>query len=145
MRTYEFQETLSYFAQKLHVEPPPATDIESGVAELIVEDVRVFLSKPGPELGVEISITIAALKTPISEELLKELCTSNFLGINTLGCSFSLDATGSILRLHAQISASTPPEQGWEWLERLVFAASKWKERASSWPVVYPVTAGGVA
>jgi hypothetical protein len=139
MAYYTFKEILSYFSEKLN-SFPPKEDIEKGEAELIVDTLHVLLSKGKLEGSLHFSIVLGLLLYPIAEARLKELAISNFLGMNTGGCTLSFDETGISLLLHAHTTCGTSPQENWEWLHRLLSIAREWIKLLALWEEFVPLS-----
>ncbi len=132
MTQYSFKETVNYFSDQLGSQPPEE-DIEDGVVELTLDENRVLLMPADAEGSFRISIDLGMMIGPISKEHLEELNSSNFLGVNTGGCTLALDDEGSTLTLIATTTSGTPPQENWEWLHRIYSIAAQWTEHMSSW------------
>ena len=126
MPRYSFKETLQFFSEKLNA-TPPEEDLEMGEVELIVDQFHVIISKGTQEGSLRMEITLGLMLHPIHEEHLKELVTSNFLGINTGGCTLAFDEEAVALILMKHLTAGTPPQESWEWLHRLLHVAQEWR------------------
>lgn len=132
MPTYSFRETLDYFSAKLKARPPEE-DLEAGEVELVIDRLRVLISKGAVEGSLNMSIILGLMLQPIRESRLKELATSNFLGINTGGCSLAFDESGVALQLRVNITPATSPQENWEWLHRLLHVATEWDKNLLLW------------
>lgn len=139
MPTYSFRETLEYFSDKLEARPPEE-DLEAGEVELVVDLLRVVISKGAVEGSLNMATTLGLMLQPIRESRLKELATSNFLGINTGGCTLSLDETGAALQLRVNITPASSPQENWEWLHRLLHVATEWNKNLLLWEEFVPLT-----
>ncbi len=140
MPAYSFRETLDFFSDKLDSKPPEE-DIEAGEAELFVDQMRVGLSKSSLEGSLKLEMVLGFIVQPIREERLKQLATSNFLGINTAGCTLTLGGSGEVLKLHAYLTSASTPQENWEWLHRLLHVAVEWKRHLIEWDEFIPLNA----
>ncbi len=132
MQNYSFSETISYFGERLNV-IPPKEDIELGTVELVIDELHAFISKGELEGSLKMEIALGLMLHPLRESRLKELATSNFLGINTGGCTFAFDEAGASLLLRANTSPAASPHECWEWLHRLVHVAREWNHSLEMW------------
>ncbi|MCC5831482.1 MAG: type III secretion system chaperone [Chlamydiales bacterium] len=132
MPTYSFRETLDYFADMVKARPAEE-DLEAGEVELVVDRLRVLISKGSIEGGLDMVITLGLILQPIRESRLKELATSNFLGINTGGCTLAFDEAGVALQLRVNITPASSPQENWEWLHRLLHVATEWEKNLLLW------------
>ncbi|MCH9626636.1 MAG: hypothetical protein S4CHLAM2_02620 [Chlamydiales bacterium] len=139
MPAYSFRETLGFFSDKLDSRPPEK-DIDAGEAELLVDQMRVGLSKDSLENSLKMEMVLGFLMQPIREERFKQLATSNFLGINTAGCTLTLGKSGDILKLHVYINSTSTPQESWEWLHRLLHVAVEWKRHLIEWEEFVPLS-----
>jgi hypothetical protein len=139
MTDFSFRETLNFFAAKLSI-PPPEKDIQEGEAELVVDHLNILL-KPGKLAGsLVIQIILGLLLQPIREEKLKELVTSNYLGVNTGGCKLCFNDIGVAIHLLAHTTSGTHPQENWEWLHRLLSIAHEWSHILASWEEFVPLS-----
>lgn len=138
MPLYSFKETVAYFSEKVKAFPP-AQDIESGVVELIIDQYRLLLSKGVIEGSLNMEISLGLMLHSIQENHLLELANSNFLGIDTGGCTFALDSSGKVLRLQVHITAGDSPEECWQWLHRLLYVATEWSKTLIHWEEFVPL------
>ena len=67
------------------------------------------------------------------------LATSNFLGVNTGGCTLALDEAGVSLSLHAYTTSGASPQENWEWLHRLLSVAREWNKELIRWEEFVPL------
>lgn len=137
MMKYSFKDNINYFAEQLSSELPEE-DIKEGVVELMLDNNRVTLTSITDSF--RIAIDLGMLVGPIDLEHLKELTSANFLGVNTGGCTFTLDNEGTTLTLIATTSSATPPKENWDWLHRVYSIAQQWTEQMSSWEEFTPLT-----
>lgn len=140
MPTYSFRETLDYFSEKLKTKPPEE-DLEAEEVELVIDQHHLIVSKGSVEGSLKIETTLGLMLHPVREARLKELATSNFLGINTGGCTLAFDEAGVALHLLANITTSTSPQESWEWLHRLVHVAIEWNKTLATWEEFVPLSA----
>ncbi len=138
MTTFSFQETLNYFCEHLDAELPKGDHEKEGV-ELEINSQNVVMLPTTPQGGASLEILLGLVLRPIPENRLKELMTSNFLGVNTGGCKLSLDEDGVCICLKIETSPSTPPQENWEWLHRLLSIAQSWVKILSSWKEFIPL------
>lgn len=132
MPKYTFQETIDYFSTKME-STPPQEDVEAKTVEILVDHLPIVISESPLEGSLKMEIVLGLLLKPIQEEKLKELTTSNFLGMNTGGCTFSWSHESGILFLRSTTSAGTPPQENWEWLHRMLYIATEWTEQLIQW------------
>jgi hypothetical protein len=140
MANYSFQETLRFFSEKLHASPPEE-DLARGEVELVIDTLHVVLSQGKLEGSLHMQMVLGLLLQPIREERLKELATSNFLGINTGGCKLAFDETGVSLSLHAYTTCGSSPQENWEWLHRLLCVGREWNKVLALWEEFVPLSA----
>jgi hypothetical protein len=139
MANYTFKETLRFFSDKLHASPPEE-DLEGGEVELVIDTLTILLTKGKLEGSLHMQSTLGLFVQPLGEKRLKELATSNFLGVNTGGCKLAFDPSGVILSLHADVTCGTPPQESWEWLHRLLCVAREWNKVLATWDEFIPMT-----
>ncbi len=138
MTNYSFKEIVNYFGEKLKSEAAEE-DIEEGLIELMLDDNHVLL-RPGKQFGsFNISLELGMLTGPIPESHLKELTSSNFMGVNTGGCSLFFDEAGSIISLATTTTPGTSPQENWEWLHRIYSIAQQWTNYMSKWEEFTPL------
>ena len=140
MANYSFKETLEFFSEKLKTRPPQE-DLEKGAVELVLDGIHVVLSQGAIEGGLKIQIVLGLMLKPIREERLKELAASNFLGINTGGCTLALDPAGVSLSLLCHTTCGTIPQENWEWLHRIICVAREWNKVLGLWDEFVPLSA----
>jgi hypothetical protein len=138
MTQYTFQETLALFSEKLGTQPPKE-DLEKGNVELMIDELHVLLSQGSIEGSLRMQIVLGLMLQPIQEARLKELATSNFLGINTGGCALSLDPAGVCLDLQCHATSGTSPQENWEWLHRIICVAREWNKILTLWDEFVPL------
>ncbi len=138
MPNYSFLETIGYFSEKLNTSPPQE-DLDSEEVELVVDNLHLILAKGKLEGSMHIHIVLGLLLQPIREERLKELATSNFLGVDTGGCKLALDEMGVSLCLHSYVTCGANPQENWEWLHRILCAAREWNKILSQWEEFVPL------
>lgn len=139
MPNYSFKETLQFFSEKLHASPPEE-DLEKEEVELVIDTFHVILTKGKVEGCFSMQTVLGLLLQPIREDRLKELATSNFLGINTGGCKLSFDETGVSISLHGLTTCGCSPQENWEWLHRLLSVAREWNKVLALWDEFVPLT-----
>jgi len=139
MPTYSFRETLEFFSEKLKAKPPEE-DLEAGEVELVIDELRMIISKGTTEGSLNMVITLGLMLQPIREARLKELASSNFLGINTGGCTFAFDEAGVSLELRVNLTAASSPQESWEWLHRLLHVATEWNKNLVLWEEFVPLS-----
>lgn len=132
MGLYSFEETLAYFGEKLGG-TASAEAIEEKNVDLLLDANHLTLSEGPFEGSLRMELELGIVMTPLSGEQLNELATSNYLGVNTGGCTLSLDCEGKSLKLSAQTTLATPPYENWEWLHRVMHMAREWSETLSCW------------
>ncbi len=140
MPNYSFKETLAFFSDKLQTSPPEV-DLEKGAVELVIDGFHAVLSQEAIEGCLQMRIVLGLMLKPIREERLKELAASNFLGINTGGCTLALDPTGVSLSLLCHTTCGTIPQENWEWLHRIVCVAREWNKSLGLWDEFVPLNA----
>lgn len=139
MANYSFRETLRYFSEKLQAKPLEV-DLEKGVVELVIDDLHVLLAQEAIEGCFRMRVVLGLMLQPIREEGLKELAVSNFLGINTGGCTLAFDTTGVSLSLVCHTTCGTTPQENWEWLHRIVCVAREWNKVLTLWDEFVPLS-----
>lgn len=132
MTPYSFRDSLNYFSDKLHA-MPSEEDIEAGEVELVIDQQHVIFSQRSIEGGLNMTLALGLILQPLREARLKELVTSNYLGVNTGGCTFSFDETGVSLQLQVNTTPSSSPQENWEWLHRLLHMGKEWTKRFVLW------------
>lgn len=138
MTLFTFQETLSWFGKKIGIKVPEEA-IEKGEVDLILDQVHLTLSKGKEEGSLNMRIVLGLLLQPISENHLQELMTEQFLGVNTGGCSLSLDEQGTSLSLNKSLSIGTEPAEAWEWLHRMLGISFSWYDKLKNWDEFVPL------
>ena len=138
MLKFSFEETVEFLSEKLN-KAPPKEDIEGGEIELVIDKLHVVIAKGRLEGSLHMQIILGLMLHPVREEKLKELATSNFLGIDTGGCTLAFDEAGVALSLHAHTTCPVTPQENWEWLHRVVCVAREWMKVLTEWDefVVY--------
>lgn len=139
MANYSFKETLEFFSEKLNTRPPEA-DLEKGAVELAIDELHVVLSQGSLEGCMQMRVVLGLMLQPVHEQRLKELLSSNFLGINTGGCALAFDTAGVSLSLHCYTSCGTSPQENWEWLHRILCVAREWNKVLSLWDEFVPLS-----
>jgi len=139
MTNYSFKETLTFFSERLG-STPPAEDMEKEEVELVIDTLHIVLTKGKLEGSMHFHAILGLLLHPIREEKLKELATSNFLGINTGGCKLAFDESGISLSLHAYTTCGASPQENWEWLHRLISVAREWNKLLVLWEEFVPLS-----
>lgn len=138
MTIYSYRETIDHFAQQLRAELPSG-DIESDGVDLYLDNTQITLT-PGQIPGELVMQTdIGYFLQELSEDQLVELQSSNFYGINTGGCTLSLDPDGVTLSIKATTSTATSPQENWQWFHRLLSIADAWKETLFHWESFVPL------
>lgn len=132
MPNYTFQETINYFSSKLG-SAPPSEDIEAKTVELSIDNVPIVISQGALKGSLNMEIALGLLLQHPQEEELKDLASSNFLGMNTGGCTLAHDPDNGMLFLRSNLSSGTPPQETWEWLHRMLHIAHVWVNRLLSW------------
>jgi hypothetical protein len=138
MALYSFKETMDFFSEKLQASPPEE-DLERGEVELVIDNLNILLSKGKIEGCMQMQLVLGLMLQPIRDERLKDLATSNFLGINTGGCKLSLDEAGIALSIHAYTTCGCTPQENWEWLHRLICVALEWNKVLALWDEFVPL------
>jgi hypothetical protein len=138
MPTYSFRETLEYFSDKLE-SSPPEEDLEQGEVELVIDQYRIQIFKGAIEGSLTMEITLGLILQPIREGRLRELATSNFLGINTGGCTIAFDESEVALLLRVNLTPASSPQENWEWLHRLLHVAVEWNKNLLLWEEFVPL------
>lgn len=137
MADYSFEETLKHFS-KILKKNPTLEDIKEGKVELTIDAYPIVISR-GKFEGLVMEICLGLMVRPIAESRLKELCASNFLGINTGGCTFVFDEFGVSLSIRCSTSGTTPPQENWEWLHRILYVSREWIKVLSLWQEFVPL------
>lgn len=132
MPSSSFQETLDFFSSRLEISPSHE-DIESGEVELILDGLSLLISKGVLEGSLQIQVFLGFIVHQLREERLKELATSNFLGINTGGCTLAFDPSGATCFLRVNLTAGASPRESWEFLHRIASVAREWQKVLSQW------------
>lgn len=136
MTAYSFRETLNYFSEHLQSQLPQGDLEKEGIEIEINSQIVTVLPAHG---GIQFEVILGLVLRPIPEKRLRELMTSHFVGVDTGGCTFTLDEEGVSLCLKAQTSPSTPPQENWEWLHRLLNVAREWIKLLSQWEEFIPL------
>lgn len=136
MTSYCFKEIIHFFGSKMGSKPPKE-DIEAGEVEIQIDEM--FILAKEVKGGFCLQNNLGLFLSPLSKERLKELCTSNFLGMNTGGCTFTLDEKGHALFLRIGFTKTTPPQECWEWLHRLIYISQEWNKVLRGWPEFIPL------
>jgi hypothetical protein len=139
MANYSFKEILKFFSERLG-SSPPEEDLEKGEAELVIDTLHILISKGMPEGCMHYHVVLGLLLHPIREEKLKELASSNFLGVNTGGCKLAFDKVGVSLSLNAYTTCGASPQENWEWLHRLISVAREWNKVLDLWDEFVPLS-----
>lgn len=139
MANFSFEETLKFFSEKLHA-TPSAPDLEKKEVELVIDTLHVVIAQGKLAGSLHMSIVLGLLVQPIKEARLKDLATSNFLGINTGGCTLAFDEMGVSLCLHGATTGGASPQENWEWLHRLVSVAREWNKVLTLWDEFVPMS-----
>lgn len=138
MAHYTFKEMIHYFAEKLKSEPSEeAFDDES--IELQLDENRVILSQASKPGSFKITLELGFFTGPIEAANLKELTSSNFMGVNTGGCSLYFDEAGTTLSLSTVTTPGTTPQENWEWLHRIYSIAQQWTQHLTKWEGFTPL------
>lgn len=132
MNTEFFKELLTEFASRLKTTPPSQEDINTGEVELNVEGSRILFT-PNNLGGLVMTLPLGLFLHPVKEEHLSLLLQSNFLGVDTGGCTLALDASGVLLLLKIMTTKTTSLQENWEWLHRLFNVASAWAKALRDW------------
>ncbi len=136
MTNYSFKEILQFFSEKLS-SSPPEKDLDNQEVELVIDKLPVTLT--GKDSSLHMRVLLGLLLQPIQENRLKELASSNFLGVNTGGCKLAFDEEKVALTLHCNTSASTSPQESWEWMHRLLCVAREWINVLTLWEEFVPL------
>lgn len=139
MANFSFEDTVKFFSEKLHA-TPPKLDLEKQEVELVIDTLHVVIAQGKLVGSVHMSTVLGLLVQPIKEERLKDLATSNFLGINTGGCALAFDEMGVSLCLHGTTTSGASPQENWEWLHRLVSVAREWNKVLALWEEFVPMS-----
>ena len=140
MPNYSFKETLAFFSEKLQT-TAPEEDLEKGAVELVLDGLHVVLSQEAIEGCLQMRIVLGLMLKPIRQDRLKELAASNFLGINTGGCTLAFDSAGVSLSLLCHTTCGTIPQENWEWLHRIACVAREWNKVLGLWDEFVPLGA----
>lgn len=132
MPNSSFQETLDFFSNRLEISPSQE-DIEGGEVELIMDGLSLLISKGLQEGSLQIQVFLGFIVHQLREERLKELATSNFLGVNTGGCTLAFDPSGATCFLRTNLTCATTPQESWEFLHRIASVAREWMKVLSQW------------
>lgn len=138
MAQFTFQETLNYFSEKIGAYPPEE-DREAREVELVVDQIHVIISEGAVEGSLKMETTLGLMVQPVRESRLQELATSNFLGVNTGGCTLAFDEEGVTLKLLTNLTTASSPQENWEWLHRLLHVAAEWNKTLSIWEEFVPL------
>ncbi|HEY4831505.1 MAG TPA: type III secretion system chaperone [Waddliaceae bacterium] len=138
MPNYTFKEILGFFSDKFRA-TPPEEDLERGGVELVIDGQHVIFSKGKLEGGLHMEVVLGLILQPLRDDRLKDLATSNFLGINTGGCKLAFDETGVSLSLRGDTTSGASPQDNWEWLHRLLSVAREWNKVLVLWDEFVPL------
>ena len=139
---YTFHDTLTFFGKQLKSMPPPEA-LSRGRVELIVDGVRISLHRGRIEGTLIIEADLGFFLIKPQEDQLESLAKSNFLGVDTGGCTFALDSTGVTLILRAVSSPGSSLQDNWEWLHRILNVYHHWSGELSFWREFTPLTPPG--
>jgi hypothetical protein len=137
---YSFREIIAFFSSRLHANPPEE-DLARNEVELLVDQRYVVLREGKIEGCLHMEIVLGLILHPLRDDRLKDLATSNFLGVNTGGCKLAFDITGLSLCLHGDITYGASPQENWEWLHRLLSVAREWYHVLRLWDEFVPLVA----
>lgn len=138
MTLFTFRDHADYFANRLSISIPDPF-IESEGLELTLDHLNVTLKPTRQFGGLLTSIRLGLLLHPIPEQHLHELMTSNYLSVNTGGCTLALDEAGVIVFLESKTTPFTPPQENWEWLHRTINCAYEWVKIMTLWDEFVPL------
>ncbi len=136
MTNYSFKETINLFERNLKTEAPPE-DVEEGVVDLVLDEGEITLFKGEQEGSFCFSFDLGMFLQSPDTKHLEELLTSNFLGVDTGGCTLALDE--EVLKLKASTTPGTSPQENWEWLHRVVSVAHFWHDKLANWQEFTPL------
>lgn len=140
MPNYSFEETVRFFSHLLN-SSPPEDDLKNNKVELKIDQFHLFINQGHIEGSLHMYLNLGLLLQPISEERLKQLVTSNFLGVNTGGCALAIDENRVTLSLHCHTTCGTSPQENWEWLHRILCVAREWNQLLIEWDEFVPLNA----
>lgn len=139
MKKYDFIDIVTFFARHLnHSLPEMNRDNLQPVAMNI--DEQAVILYPLPNGGIEMRLFLGLLLHPVRLDKLQEMVYSNFFGINTGGCTLCIDDQGNAIYLKNTTTSSTPPDENWEWLHRILCVGKEWSKRLSVWEEFVPTT-----
>jgi hypothetical protein len=138
MVSYTFKETLDFFSHKLQ-SVPPTQDLEKKEVAVVIDHVHAVIAQGKREGSLHMKIMVGLFLERPSEEKLLQLATSNFLGINTGGCSLSIQPKRGELTLHCHTTSGTSPQENWEWFHRLLAVAREWNRMLLPWEEFIPL------
>jgi hypothetical protein len=118
----------------------PEGDLEKEGVELSIDafNLSLFSGKISGTLNIEIPLGL--MLHPVREERLKELANSNFLGVNTGGCSLCFDENSITLFLKSSTTPFTTPQENWEWMHRILSVSQEWIKALSLWDEFVPLS-----
>lgn len=125
-----WHDLLHYFAEKLETEVPEFIDSKGVMIEI---EGRDFHLEKQTEEYLTIATELCTLQHPLTEEHMRLLLSSHFLGLKTHGCLFYLNPKSTHLCMRTLLHVGIPPQEGWEWLERLFVASLEWRKILSEW------------
>ncbi len=138
MPNYSFQETATFFAERMQTTLPRIATEKEGVS-LAFDSIIVSMRPTQQPGGIIFSLSLGLLLHPILEMRISELMTSHFIGVNTGGCTLAFDPPGVVIFLKAVTSPYTPPQENWEWAHRLICVAHEWIKILSLWDEFVPL------
>lgn len=138
MAKFSFEDILNYFSEHLLTEVPEGDLRKEGI-EIEIGGQNVVIFPSSQEGGLSMTVTLGLMLKPIPDKHLNELMCSNFLGVNTGGCTLCLDKEGVCLALKALTTPGTTPQESWEWLHRLLAVAAEWMKTLYDWEEFIPL------
>lgn len=138
MAIYSFKDTTTYFLDLLKVKLPEEIITPDEPLEMEIDQFHVVLI-PLSKGGIRMQLNFGLLLHPVRLEKLQMLCKSNFLGVDTGGCTLALDPAGVSLLLKLTTTPYTSPQENWEFLHRLLTVAKAWQKNLLEWEEFIPL------
>lgn len=135
MAKFTYQETLAYFFKHLNLNFSFPVDFAEEI-NIDIDDYKISFS---PKDGFQMTLCLGFLLHPVRLERLLQLTTSNFLGVNTGGCTLFIDESGTSISLKITTTITTPPHENWDFLHRLLCVGKEWVKSLNKWEEFVPL------
>lgn len=138
MPNYTYKEIINHIAELVGAQAPGDEALTEGL-DLNIDHIMVSLIPSKHPGGLIMELQLGVLLHPIPRAHLEEMVKSNFLGMNTGGCTLALDDSGSLLFIRTVTTAGTSPQEQWEWLHRLLAVGRSWMQILAKWHEFVPL------